>query len=70
VIYENVSKTIDNTFCIDADLKTPETIRNCGTPECPFWESGQWSDVSFVQMIAVFKLIALFKSFLFSAMNA
>ena len=46
VIFGNVSKTIDNSFCIDAGLKAPETIRNCEPPNCPFWRIGLWSDVS------------------------
>lgn len=45
-MFENISKTVDNGLCIDRGLEPPESIRSCGIAECPFWESGQWSEVS------------------------
>ncbi|CAG2178408.1 unnamed protein product [Oppiella nova] len=44
VIYENISKTIDNMFCTDAGLIAPKTIRSCRQSDCPFWQTSQWSD--------------------------
>lgn len=39
----NVSKTVDNSLCIDANLKAPSSFQKCGMPECPRWETGPYS---------------------------
>ena len=59
VLFGNVSKTIDNSFCIDAGLEAPETIRNCGKHDCPVWQTGQWSDVSSIIVLIAILIIDL-----------
>ncbi|XP_064474423.1 protein madd-4-like isoform X2 [Ornithodoros turicata] len=42
----NVSRTVDNSLCVDAGLETPQMLEKCGLPECPQWATGPWSQCS------------------------
>ncbi|XP_054160679.1 protein madd-4-like isoform X2 [Oppia nitens] len=44
VIFENISKLVDNSYCLDIGLEVPVTVRNCKESDCPFWQTGQWSE--------------------------
>lgn len=38
----NMTQSVDNNLCEDAQLPTPVTIQKCETEECPQWMATDW----------------------------
>ncbi|RWS16311.1 ADAMTS-like protein 1, partial [Dinothrombium tinctorium] len=53
VRFNNMSKRVDESLCLDVGLDPPLTIKECGFEECPQWRIGAWSRCSNCQRLNV-----------------
>ncbi|RWS27507.1 ADAMTS-like protein 1 isoform X3 [Leptotrombidium deliense] len=53
VRFNNITKRVDESLCLDVGLDPPLTLKECGVLECPQWRIGSWSPCSNCQRLGI-----------------